>query len=151
MFLSGELPDAEDFAGLAAINTAWVTYTPAWTSTGTAPAIGNGTLEGRYLHAGKLMCVTGRIVMGSTTTFGTGLYSMSMPSGLPADSSVLYSGSGLVLDSSAPTANGPCAVRFDGGSAVRFYAAGGQVGATVPFTWANGDQLIWQITYATSA
>jgi hypothetical protein len=57
----------------------WTAYTPTWTSSGTAPAIGNGTLQGSYLRVGKL--VYGHIYWkaGSTTTYGTGLYFFSLP------------------------------------------------------------------------
>ena len=58
---------------------AWVTYTPVWTSGGTAPAIGNGTLAGRYSITGKTVNVIINMIAGSTTTFGTGSYTFSLP------------------------------------------------------------------------
>ncbi|MGA4941785.1 hypothetical protein [Streptomyces cinereoruber] len=56
----------------------WTTYTPAWTAS-TAPSIGNGTLIGRYKTIGKLCTVQIEIVMGTTTTFGTGIWFFSLP------------------------------------------------------------------------
>lgn len=55
------------------------TYTPTWTSTGTAPAIGNGSLTGRYMKIGRMVFCEINMIAGSTTTFGTGNYSFSLP------------------------------------------------------------------------
>jgi len=56
-----------------------INYTPSWTSTGTAPAIGNGTLSGRYFRVGNLIIAQIYWLAGSTTTFGTAAYRMSLP------------------------------------------------------------------------
>lgn len=58
---------------------AWTAYTPTWTSTSTAPAIGNGTLTGRYMKIGRTVIVEINLIAGGTTTFGTGNYSFSLP------------------------------------------------------------------------
>ncbi|MFD5370828.1 hypothetical protein [Streptomyces sp. NPDC127103] len=58
---------------------AWTTYTPSWTSTGTAPALSNGSILGRHKQIGKQCTVTWEQVMGTTTTFGTGAWGWSMP------------------------------------------------------------------------
>jgi len=58
---------------------AWTAYTPAWTSSGTAPALGNGTATGHYMRSGKAITVAAEIVSGTTTTFGTGNYRISLP------------------------------------------------------------------------
>ncbi|MFE0699112.1 hypothetical protein [Streptomyces sp. NPDC058872] len=57
----------------------WTSYTPSWTSTGTAPAIGNGSLFGRYKLIGKLCIVNFEMLAGTTTTFGTGVWGFSAP------------------------------------------------------------------------
>jgi hypothetical protein len=50
----------------------WQAYTPTWTaSSGTAPAIGNGTLVGRYWQLGATVFFRIYMLTGSTTTFGT--------------------------------------------------------------------------------
>jgi hypothetical protein len=133
---------------LAPILGNWTPYVPAWTSTGTPPAIGNGLLEGRFMHAGKLAVATGRMLAGTTTTFGTGVYSMSLP--VASESGLRHMGAGVALDTSTPTNNGPVTVRMDGTLAIRFYGVGGQVTNTVPFTWADTDSLIWTTIYATN-
>jgi len=58
---------------------AWTPYTPSWTSTGTAPAIGNGTLTGAYVQIGKWVQFRIQVTFGSTTTFGTGGLQVSLP------------------------------------------------------------------------
>lgn len=58
---------------------AWNTYTPAWTADTTAPAIGNGTLTGKYAVVGKVCHFTALVTFGSTTTFGSGSYYLGLP------------------------------------------------------------------------
>ena len=57
----------------------WLSYPPTWTSSGTAPVLGNGVLLGTYIVAGKICFL--RIILrgGSTTTQGTGNQSISIP------------------------------------------------------------------------
>lgn len=124
---------------------AWQTYTPAWTSDGTAPAIGNGTLTGRYrLLDATSMQIWVRFVRGSTSTNGTGNYFFSMPSGFKGALNISQPVSGFLLD--AGTRN-YVANAFLTGSATTFYVihteAGGAgiFGGGAPFTLATGDEL----------
>jgi hypothetical protein len=57
----------------------WATYTPVWGSTGTAPAIGNGGLVGWYKLVGKTCTALWELTIGTTTTFGTGTYTWTVP------------------------------------------------------------------------
>lgn len=59
--------------------TNWTPYTPAWTSTGTAPAVVNGSIVGRFQRFGRTIVCGINLIPGSTTTFGTGNYSLSLP------------------------------------------------------------------------
>lgn len=62
------------------LNTgAWTTYTPTWGAVTTAPALGNGTIAGRYCIMGKTAHVRITLVTGSTTTFGTGAWTWTLP------------------------------------------------------------------------
>jgi len=65
----------------AAIGDAWTAYGSgsSWTGSGTNPAIGNGTWAGFYVQAGKLTLFRVVITMGSTTTYGSGTYSIALP------------------------------------------------------------------------
>lgn len=57
----------------------WSTYAPVWAA-GTTPNIGNGTLVGRYtIAADKTVHFSIELVGGSTTTWGTGAYSLTLP------------------------------------------------------------------------
>src|SRR5881409_1184368 len=58
---------------------AWTTYTPTWTSSGTAPALGNGTITGRYMKIGRTVICHINMTSGSTSTYGTGNYNWSLP------------------------------------------------------------------------
>lgn len=133
---------------LLAMSDAWSDYVPAWTASGTAPALGNGTLTGRYAQVGKLVWCTGVLTVGSTTTFGTGTWSISLPVTAFASGAGLYVGQSFLFDTSV-TAN-----RRSGNATVatsttmNFYSAGGGVVTpTVPYTWASPDKLPWTIFY----
>ncbi len=62
-------------AAMVAYEAAWTAYTPNWSiSAGTAPSVGNGTLAGRWKQIGKLVVFHLRVVVGSTTSGGSGGY-----------------------------------------------------------------------------
>lgn len=137
------------FAGdvtLGAFNTtgAWTTYTPTWTAVSVNPAIGNGTISGRYTRWGKHVTTTVVITMGSTTTFGTGTYIFGLP--VTAQSSTPLSGTGRILDSST-TGLFPLLIVGDTTSTVIGVASSALVSPTVPMTFATGDQIIYTLTY----
>jgi hypothetical protein len=69
----------DDFQAANFTPGAWTTYTSAWTSSGTAPAIGNGTISARYSITGNTVNVAITLAAGGSTTFGTGTYSFSLP------------------------------------------------------------------------
>lgn len=58
---------------------AWTSYTPTWTTTGTAPGLGNATLVGRYMKVGRTVTVHVNLTTGSTTTYGSGAYNFALP------------------------------------------------------------------------
>lgn len=127
----------------------WTTYTPAWTSSGTAPAIGNGILTGKYRRAtnSDFVIVTGEWQAGTTTTFGTGLYSFSVP--LTAVLSANTGGPiGAVYLLDSGTADRPGGTRWNSTTTIGLLSgATGDVGATTPWTWANGDKMQWTVVY----
>lgn len=57
------------------------TYTPSWTATsGTAPAIGNGSIGGSWARIGERCAVDIKLTGGSTTTWGSaGYWNFSVP------------------------------------------------------------------------
>lgn len=80
-----------------AITTNEQSYPVQWTCTGTAPAIGNGTLTGYWYQDGEFL--EGRILLtaGSTTTFGTGGWLFSIPSGLTIDAGQVTEGDKSII------------------------------------------------------
>lgn len=128
---------------LKAIGDSWTSYTPTWGAT-VAPAIGNGSIVGKYLAAGKLIHYRVVITAGSTTTFGSGTYTITLPFTPEATTREVHMGS--LFDSSGADTypvyglllSGVLSLRTDAttaGNALR------TVSATVPVTMANGDVL----------
>lgn len=133
---------------LLAFSDSWSTYTPSWTASGTAPALGNGTIAGRYAQVGKLIWCTGVLTMGTTTTFGTGTYSISLPVTATSASTGIYVGSAYLHDNSLIAGRRTGAAAVVTTTTMNFFAAtGGVVTPTVPFTWALSDKLSWTIFY----
>lgn len=58
----------------------WTPYTPVWGSSGSPqPVLGNGSAVGRYCREGKTVHVRASVIIGSTSTGGTGFWSISVP------------------------------------------------------------------------
>lgn len=145
-------PDADNLldalaAGLFVPGGRWVNYTPTWTSLGGPPAVGNGTLSGRFLDLGKLIVVNITLLVGSTTSFAGALHNFSLPAGYTAGSQP--AGAGLAScqaqDVSASLTilgqgtGTPMTPLFMSGADANDMNA---VSATVPFTWASSDVLL---------
>ena len=66
--------------------TDWASYTPTWgVLSGSAPAIGNGTLTGKYRRVGDSGYYQIALTFGTTTTIGSGVYTFSLFSGQNID------------------------------------------------------------------
>lgn len=126
----------------AEIGAAWTTYTPTWTSTGTAPAVGNGQLSGASIKLGKTLFIRIKIVMGSTTTYGTGDYHFALPAATTGGSSHQQQIHGKAYDQSADM-NYIVAGFVNGTAYVELATHGttGKLGQLSPFTWAQNDQI----------
>lgn len=122
----------------------WTSYTPTWRVNAGSYSLGDATLTGAYKQIGKVVFVRVRFVPGSTTTFGTGLFSFDSPveaetrqsvSCFASDSDLSdrYGGSAVVIPSTTTE-----------GINRMFVGAGGNsgVGYQTPFTWASGDELV---------
>lgn len=127
-------------------------YTPTWSSTGTQPAIGDGSLAGRFSIHGKTVRVQMRMGIGSTTTFGTGAYTWSVPVAI-ASGARRGLGTAVCYDLSVTTVYGNVLHMYSGLAGITIFsqmaanAAFFQMTATGPFTWANGDTLDCDISY----
>lgn len=128
---------------LTGLQAAWTTYTPTWTAPGTNPTLGNGTIAGRYLRAGKTLVACEVILtVGSTSTVGVGAYAWSLPFTLLNGGSGLAAGSGAYNDVSAGTpllTRG--AIRVSTTTVGMSDAAGARVGAAAPVVPAVGDVM----------
>ena len=122
-----------------------VTYTPAWTGAGT-PAIGDGTLNGAYVRRGEQCRVNIQVTMGSTTTYGSGAWSFSVPY-TAARGSV---GSVYMEDATGPSVYVGTAYIQNGASTLRIATADSSSAYAkfdTPFTWANGDKIRIEIEF----
>lgn len=138
----------------AELDTAFAvqSYTPTWSASGTAPSIGNGTRVGRYIRIGDWVRTWGKIHFGSTTTFGTGTYSFSLPIVAANDGPISMGGVAYFRDESASSSG-----HFLGQAIVNpivstslFNLYGGTnavVGATNPFVPVNTDSFSWNFSY----
>jgi len=132
--------------------TAWDTWVPVWASTGTQPAKGNGVLDGQYVQIGKTVHASLQLIAGSTTTWGTGTYTFTLPvAAKSTPSTARKTGSAYLRDTSA-AANG----HFQGITVIdpalstsTFYIVHepNVISATVPFAWANTDHITAEFTY----
>lgn len=132
-----DLPNATNWATASLV---WASYTPTWAASGTQPVLNNGTMTGRYLQIGKLVFFDISLQPGSTTTFGTGNYTWSLP--VIASSSF---GAGAcpatILDSGTTNYLG-IAVRVSATTfSINLDNSASVAGQTTPMTWANGDVL----------
>lgn len=126
-------------------------YTPAWTSSGTAPAVGNATRVGKYWRAesGLWVDVFVKFTFGTTSTYGTGVYFFSLPVNAAADQVASAIGTAYYLDSG--TAEGGGIVKCESASTIRIVPAedtnSNNWGQTAPITWTTNDVLQFTCRY----
>lgn len=153
-FLPGELPDGDKFDEISdfmtAMTGAWTSYTPTWTASAGAVAIGNGSLAGAYRRIGKTVDFRMLWVAGSTTTFGTAGAHWSF--GLPplGNTAGAFAWPLRMLDAGTLEYAGIAATGSDGvasGSIELFKPVSGRIVNNSPFTPANGDKLWVSGTY----
>jgi hypothetical protein len=126
-----------------AIELTWAldTYTPTWTASSVNPSIGNGTITGKYLAlGGKCVLFAVTITAGSTTTYGTGSYSVSLPLSADTgyqgvinvfalDGASVYNGVGYIDSSTTTTLS------------TQHESLAGAYNSTTPFTFGSGDKI----------
>lgn len=128
-----------------------VNYTPAWTADTTNPAIGNGTLAGVYTLTGKMVDAWIYLLIGSTTTLGTGNWHFSLPFTVASLGVPFY---GVARIRNAATANHARLAQLSQGSTDVYYFVGmddntnlNNIGPTAPFAWGQGDSMAVSIRY----
>lgn len=123
----------------------WTSYTPAWTAVTANPAIGNGTITGSYARLGTLVVARVRILMGSTTSYGTGRWEISLP--VTAASGTLDVGSVWLYDATSSTGHRPGVAVMSATDRVRLTSTTGDVATGTPIAWATSDQVRMSILY----
>ncbi len=128
----------------------WQSFVSTWTAVSTAPDLGNGKLECRFLHIGKLVTVQFYFEAGSTTTFGTGAWRFSLPV-QPVLSTVSsdYSAGEAYLENKAVNGFHAHARFTDVSGEWLLELLNGTTNAlvanTIPFSWGNTD--FWNATF----
>lgn len=136
-------------AGSTTYNNMWIPYTPVWTSSGTAPAIGNSTVTGAYQQFGKTVLGRISIVFGSTATYGTGNYYLSLPVTARFGGLDGLLSTGYVYDASASTFYNIRCDNNDGTTKLTMrtmvadgtFTRLGTVAQTAPMTFAQSDEI----------
>lgn len=130
------------------------TYTPAWTSSGSAPSIGNGTLAGYYVKIGQMVWATVTLVFGNTSSAGTGVYSFTLPfTGMTLTSGVRIVGDAIIYDDSATTPYIGAASFGSGATTftIQTHSNTTMVGAASPMAFTTLDYIQITIVYRASA
>lgn len=125
------------------------TYTPSWTAASVNPAIGNGTITGYYVRRGRQVTASVRIVMGSTSTYGTGSWYVSLP--VAPSTGVAQQGAARAFDSGTNIRVGVVETLTDGTARcqIMFDSDVASADSTKPFTWTTSDELRFTINYFT--
>jgi len=111
---------------------------PAWKAATVSPDIGSGNLSATVHESGPLRIVNLRMIIGGTTTFGTGVWSFELPDIAGADAMGVARARDI---SSGTVAIGACDI-VSGAKVITVPWA-----STQPFAWASGDTLDLAITY----
>ena len=119
----------------------WFAYTPVWDQGTTSPTLNNGTISGYFSISGKTVIFNIALVLGSTTSMGTGEFSLSVP--LMGANFVQGGISGLIRDSGTLWYRITSYLGAEGTALTRIVGTENAVSTreTIPMTWANEDSL----------
>jgi len=140
--------DAAAAIDVSKLAGAFQTYTPTWSADSVNPAIGDGTKTGKYIRIGNLIFGYVLIVMGSTTTYGSGNYSFSLPVSAE-NTGFLGLGVASILDNS-PFTLYQAYVRWNSQTTVQldtFATPADQIDPSVPITFAASDAIRFSFIY----
>jgi hypothetical protein len=119
-------------------------FTTTWgVVSGTAPSLGNGALTAKYTRVGDFVYFAINLVAGSTTTFGSGTYTFTLPFAMTATENGI-AGDASALDAGVAWYRGftPNSVEF--GLTDKFIMvnnAGTPMSNSGPFTFGNADSI----------
>lgn len=124
-----------------ALTGRWIGWTPSWTASTSNPVLGNGALTGRYRLLDRTVFFNLLLVAGSSTTFGTGFWQLS----LPVEAVLGFAAACSVRDNSALTNYPGVADGRPDDMPTGLLRIGTRTGSGVtnlsPFTWAVNDTL----------
>ena len=121
--------DGTQFQLLNPSFNSWVSYTPIWNG-----SIGNGTLTGAYIKAQGVVFYRGKLIPGSTTTFGSGTWTLTTPTNQNLGSSGSNIGSGNILFSNGSSLSTFACVS-DALNTFEMWASYGTLSANHPGSW----------------
>lgn len=152
--VTGALMNTEIRDQFNSMFAAWTAYTPTWTGATTNPAIGNGSIVGRYIKIGRTVTAEVILTMGSTTTYGSGSQEIGVPV-TAAAAIVSYLGTARFTGASTwlgqtylILGNNTMQVTFPASASA---TTGASMSPTVPETQSNGDILRAAITYQSAS
>ena len=142
-FTSGQVLTAAQLNSLAEE----VSFTPSWTNL----TVGNATEAWKYWQINNIVVVSGRTVLGSTSSVGTSP-TMDVPVGTIANRGQVfgvtnYFESGGSIYYGAVKANSSTVVLFRRISVSGSDVVDSPVTNSAPFSWADGDRIITQFVY----
>jgi hypothetical protein len=121
----------------------WTSFTPSWTNL----TVGSGTNVGRKAYAGKTTLLYVSFTFGSGSAVGTDPI-LTLPDTAVALTASTTIAQVVLNDSGGSAYQGVGVVASTTAMLLRMLATGaayltqGQITATVPFTWATGDQIL---------
>ncbi len=118
----------------------WEPYPIHWSMTTSPPAVGNGSLQGRYMRIGNTVFVSIRLRIGSTTTVGTGDFVFSLPVPAARTETVQWAGS-------ATTTNGSGTTVATRTGIIVVDTVGNPFSDSNPGSWPAGYQLYLTVMY----
>lgn len=120
-----------------------------WEGSVTDPVIGNGSFTSTITRKGRMVTIDIFILMGTTTTFGSGEWTFQLPSAMDnMRPSHLVLGQALYEDFGNDFYVG-IARMINGNNFIQMFADnnGSTVRSTVPYTWNSGDSLRMSLSY----
>jgi len=126
-------------------------YTPTWSAASTAVSLGNGTIVGYYERNGSLITGFVNLTFGTTTTYGTGNWRVTLPR-VDDSSFVQPCGSGFTQ---GPTTNFMLVPRVSPGNGyVELYTTNGSdtlsVVSNATESWGDGHTVRFNFSYFTT-
>lgn len=143
--------------GQDARGSALYSYTVTWDAESSSPSIGNGSLTGKYRRVGSMVLVNIRLVIGSSTSQGSGAWNFTPP--FAVDSSSYWAGSCVGYNDSAGNWHSGNSMIEGGGSSagliVGIVGSGGSTGvvrlrAGTPVSWDTNSSIFISIWYGTT-